>query len=148
MYMAIDLSKYIIFKCIKDDYPISNLQLQNILFYIQKDFLNRGKIAFAEDIEAWPFGPAVPDVYYYFCGFGAMPISILNGEYSVNAQDKEVIDNIIEEKRVLNPWESVAEIHKPNGAWNKVYRNGIGNRQVISTDLIRKDEYIKEKREI
>lgn len=37
MYLAIDLSKYIVFKCIKDDYPISNIQLQKVLFYIQKD---------------------------------------------------------------------------------------------------------------
>ena len=52
MYAAIDLSKYIVSKCIRDDHPISNLQLQKILYYIQKDFLKKGKIAFPDDIEA------------------------------------------------------------------------------------------------
>lgn len=34
------------------------------------------KPAFPDAIEAWQFGPVVPNVYYYYCGFGAMPISI------------------------------------------------------------------------
>ena len=137
MYTAIDLSKYIVMKCIKDSHPISNLQLQKILFYIQKEFLSKGKMAFADDIEAWQFGPVVPDVYYYFCGFGAMPISMMQGEYSIEEQDEVIVDDIIETKRSLDPWVLVAETHKPGGAWAQIYRNGLGNHHVIPTELIR-----------
>lgn len=137
MYAAIDLSKYIVLKCIKDSRPISNLQLQKILFYIQKDFLSKGEIAFVDDIEAWQFGPVVPDVYYYFSGFGAMPISIMQGEYTIDEQDKAIVDKIVEVKRELDPWELVAETHKLGGSWDKIYRNGLGNHQVIPTELIR-----------
>lgn len=137
MYAAIDLSKYIVSKCIRDGHPISNLQLQKILFYIQKDFLSKGYIAFVDDIEAWQFGPVVPDVYYYFSGFGAMPISIMQGEYTIDEQDKTIVDRIVEMKRELDPWELVAETHKLGGAWDKIYRNGLGNHQVIPTELIR-----------
>ena len=70
MYGALDLSKYIVAKCIEDGLPISNLQLQKILYYIQKDFLKRDEMAFPDDIEAWQFGPVVPNVYYYYCGYG------------------------------------------------------------------------------
>ena len=56
MYTAIDLSKYIVSKCIRERQPVSNLQLQKILYYIQKDYLSRGDIAFSDDIEAWPCG--------------------------------------------------------------------------------------------
>lgn len=65
MYRAIELSKYIVSKCIDDGFPISNLQLQKILYYIQRDFLRIGKPAFPDAIEAWQFGPVVPNVYYY-----------------------------------------------------------------------------------
>lgn len=34
MYTALDMAKYIIDKCTKDRSPISNLQLQKILYYI------------------------------------------------------------------------------------------------------------------
>ena len=63
MYKAMELSTYIVSKCIKEDCPISNLQLQKILYYIQKAFLDRGDRAFSDNIEAWQFGPVVPNVY-------------------------------------------------------------------------------------
>ena len=72
---ALALAKYIVTKCVKDDCPISNLQLQKILYFIQVDSLKRtGKTAFPDSIEAWQFGPVVPRVYYFFCGNGALSI--------------------------------------------------------------------------
>ena len=35
LYSAMDIAKYIIDKCIDDEMPISNLQLQKILYYLQ-----------------------------------------------------------------------------------------------------------------
>ena len=45
MYSALSMAKYIIDKCTKDEYPISNLQLQKILYYIQREFLQQGAMA-------------------------------------------------------------------------------------------------------
>lgn len=137
MYDAIHLSKYIISKCVSDGLPISNLQLQKILFYIQRDYLLRDSIAFSDDIEAWQFGPVVPNAYYRFCGFGAMPISIAYSECSISPVDASYMDPIIEEKRVLDPWEMVADTHKPSGAWSQVYRSGQGNKRIIPLHLIK-----------
>lgn len=137
MYTAMDLSKYIVSKCIEDGEPISNLQLQKILYYIQKTFLQNGSIAFPDEIEAWQFGPVVPNVYYYYCGFGAMSITNVNNSFSPIGNDKKVMDSIIESKRILNPWEMVSETHKPEGAWAQVYRDGSGNHEVIPVDLIK-----------
>lgn len=137
MYAALDLSNYIVSKCIEESHPISNLQLQKILYYIQKEFLKNGSPAFGDYIEAWQFGPVVPAVYYHFCGFGAMPISNLYGEYSVKNCDVEIIDKIVREKRILDPWVMVAETHKPNGAWDQTYQGGVGNHTVIPNELIR-----------
>ena len=33
MYPVLELAKYIVVKCINDRHPISNLQLQKILYY-------------------------------------------------------------------------------------------------------------------
>lgn len=134
MYDVLELSKYIITKCTKEDEPISNLQLQKILYYIQKAFLQAGKIAFCDDIEAWQFGPVVPEVYYHFCGYGAMPIC---AEYEdINIFDSDV-DSMVEEKRKLNPWDMVKETHQAGGAWDQTYRQGSGSYQVIPKELIR-----------
>ena len=142
MYSAIDLSKYIVSKCIVDDCPISNLQLQEILFYIQEESLRYGKIAFPDNIEAWSFGPVVPNVFYHYCGFGAMPISIVKDTFMIEPLDAIFTDQIIEEKRRLEPWNLIACSHRVNGAWAKTYNNGKGNRHIISPELIRKEEKI------
>lgn len=138
MNTALDLAKYIVTKCVKEKRPISNLQLQKILYYIQKAFLKNGNTAFFDDIQAWPFGPVVPNVYYYFCAYGAMPISfsfdnIPIEDYGVT----EIINQIVEEKRELDPWEMVAETHKRGGAWEQIYQNGAGNHKLIPRELIR-----------
>lgn len=142
MWNAIDLAKYIITKCTEDGCPISNLQLQKILYYIQKDFLHRTeRPAFGDVIEAWKFGPVVPAVYYRFGGFGAMPIDMIYSQIvEPTGTEKECIDRIIEEKRALSPWALVNDTHKAGGAWHKVFADGNGNRHPISMDLI-KDEH-------
>ena len=137
MYRALDLSKYIVSKCVDDGHPISNLQLQKILYCIQKSFLKHGDPAFMDTTEAWQFGPVVPDVYYYYCGYGAMPIDSAHEKYAVEDKDKEEIDAIVEDKRKLDPWALVAETHIKNGAWDQVYQNGDGSRAEIPIGLIK-----------
>ena len=61
-YQATDIAKYIINKCTIEKHAISNLQLQEILYYIQKEFLEIGLKAFEDDFEAWPSGPVIPEV--------------------------------------------------------------------------------------
>lgn len=137
MFAAMELSKYIVTKCVNDRNPISNLQLQKILYYIQKDFLTMGKLAFADEIEAWQFGPVVPSVYYRFCVFGAMPITSTYDDIIIDKDNIDIVDQIVEKKRVLNPWDMVEETHKKDGAWDQIYKNGLGAHQVIPVELIK-----------
>jgi uncharacterized phage-associated protein len=137
---AVDLSKYIVTKCVIDEKPISNLQLQKILYYIQKHFLKNDSIAFSDEIEAWQFGPVVPRSYYRFSGFGAMPITNQYSSISIaDGEAKQVVDGIVSDKRTLNPWQMVQETHKPGGAWATIYNNGKGNHQTIPVELIKNE---------
>ena len=71
-YSAFDLARYVLKKCIDEDHPISNLQLQKILYYIQECFLKeKDRKAFSEPIEAWQFGPVIPKVYDEYCIYGS-----------------------------------------------------------------------------
>lgn len=137
MYKAMDLADYIVDKCIKDGTPITNLQLQRILYFVQKDFLKRGFRAFSDDMEAWELGPVVPNVYFYFCGFGAMPISISRDVVPNLTSDKNIIDNIVEAKRDLDSWVTAKETNKITGAWSKVFNDGKGSQHIIPVDLIK-----------
>ena len=140
LYKALELAKYVVSKCIQDDNPISNLQLQKILFYIQRDYLqNENRAAFADEIEAWRFGPVVPNTYYNFWNYGAMPITVKEEvNIRLTPHDKKKIDGIIEDKRNLNPWELVRDTHKNGGSWMKTYQDGLGDRRIIEKEDIRK----------
>lgn len=138
MYNALDIANYVIAKCNGDGYSISNLQLQKILYFIQKKFLlETNEPAFLNRIEAWQFGPVVPEVYYKYCGYGAMGIFQYNNTNILTHQDKIMVDDVIATKRIVNPWDLVEETHKKGGAWDLVFKDGYGNKMPISNDLIK-----------
>lgn len=141
MNTAIEIAQYIIKKSLDDNNPITNLKLQKMLYYIQKDSLRqRGTVAFHDIIQAWPFGPVVPTVYYKYCGYGAMPITapVVN-DFHFDSGIKQIIENVIEKKININPWEMVEDTHKTGGAWQSVYNNGSGYKKEIPLAMIEKE---------
>lgn len=138
MKNALDLAKYMVSKCVKDGCPISNLQLQKILYFIQVETIKKtGDVAFYDGIEAWKFGPVIPSVYYHFCGFGAMPIWASYKVSTPEEPEKMIVDAVMEEKRKLDPWTLVDEAHKKGGPWDRTYKNGEGVHEPISVELIK-----------
>lgn len=73
----------------------------------------------------------------FYCGFGAMPISISRDAVPNLTSDKNIIDSIIEAKRSLTPCVIVKETREITGAWSKVYNNGKGSQHIIPVDLIK-----------
>jgi len=138
MKTAMQIAHYIVEKCSKENKAISNLQLQKILYYIQKTALqsDTGKPIFNDDFVAWKFGPVIEEVYYAYCVFGAMPIRRTYNE-PIEGSIKTLIDPIISRKRELDPWDMVAETHKEGGAWYITFNSGLGNGKVIDKNLIR-----------
>ena len=54
-------------KNFNDDYKLTNLRLQKILYFLQGLHYVKFNIPLIEDdLEAWPYGPVSPKVYYYF----------------------------------------------------------------------------------
>ena len=66
----------------------------------------------------------MPNVYYHYAGFGAMPItSIVLRDGKVEADDKLLIDRIVAEKSALEPWELTSDCCPAVGAWRVVVDN-------------------------
>lgn len=137
MYMAMTVAKYIVSKCTRNNTPICNLQLQKLLYLIQKESLViNDEPIFVDEIEAWRFGPVVPNVFFHFSGYGAMPIVM---EYIVNEisdDDKELIDDVVDRKKMLHPWDYLEEIYGDGGAWCCVWDGGAGDSKVIPVEMI------------
>lgn len=58
--------------------PCDQLKLYKLVYYAQAWYLaNYSGLLFEEDIEAWPHGPVVRDLYIEFHKFGKKPITSL-----------------------------------------------------------------------
>lgn len=120
MYDALDLAEYVVHVCCFEYSPISNLQLQKIMYYIQgywsKIFDTQ---AFSEEICQWPYGPVVPIVYFEYNANGSATISaensMDNGKYRTivqNIDDREIIDRIISKCIKIPPRDLVQKTHE------------------------------------
>lgn len=136
------IAGYVVDKCIKMNRPITNTQLQRMLFFIQKWYLKHGTIAFDADFVAQPCGPICLPAYYKYSGYGAMEIDMpeTNTE-NIDKEDAKIIDEIIEEKLALSPFPFALskEVCKKGGAWDYIYSSGTGRNNIIPKEMIKKE---------
>lgn len=135
MINAIDLAKYIVSKCSRDECPISNLQLQKILFFIQKNRLVQNGWSIKDDFEAWQYGPVIRSVYNFFSIYAGIKIDEVF-RYNLPDYVMEDVNDTVEKLRKMDPWELVTATHEKGGAWDTVYQNGLGYKKIISKKLI------------
>lgn len=138
-YSAMDLAKYIITLCTNMGNAISDLKLQKVLYYIQLAFiLNLGEEAFQEDLEAWPYGPVVREVYDNYSSYGSTKICLQYDNTDIfTEKEVEVINAVLYNCLNKDAWDLVSMSHVQGGPWDVIYKNGQGYKSVIPKELIR-----------
>ena len=141
MYRAIQIARYIIDLCNREGNPVSNLELQKILYFLQVYYMRRhdGLPLFEDEICAWPYGPVVPDVYYTYNGYGGAVIRNSYDTSDVSNADREALQEPILRLKQKGPWTLVDMSHKADGPWDVTYKDGMGNRKVINPGLLLTD---------
>lgn len=135
-YLALDIAKYIINKCINLRRPISNLQLQKIMYYVQVSYIKReGELLFPDRIEAWQYGPAIPSVYYEYINYSSSDIRDKQEEIEITESIKHIIDPVIDSKSLLSAWELTNDT-KNDPIWKIAYMSNTKN--IINEILLRK----------
>ena len=142
MCTAKEVSHYIVKYCAKKGTPISNLQLQKILYFAWRDYYQQTKSAlFQDEICAWQLGAVVPEVYYEYCPYGGLPIRTIYDDNQHSEIDKsidiDILQHIVDKYRVLSARELVNMSHKKGDPWDLVYNDGEGHRKAIPFDLIK-----------
>lgn len=101
MYNVLTVARYIINRCNENNRTISNLKLQKMLYFVQAEFLvEKGEACFSEKIQAWNFGPVVPEVYQQYKVYGAANIPSrrrLVDRTIISEADKKIIDDMVDE---------------------------------------------------
>ena len=143
-YKAVDVARYMIDRAEQKKTPLSNLKLQKILYFVWKEYYAQKEEHLFEDyFFAWQFGPVVPDVYYDYFMFGASPIvaGLLEDfdDSIIEEKDKALIDEVLDKYAKESVFKLVNITHKAGAAWDRTYRNGIGNKEIISFEDIEED---------
>lgn len=120
-YKVMDVAKYILAESVRDECPITNLQLQRVLYYAYKEFKRNGRILFEEPIKIHKFGAIVPQVYYAICGCGAMPIVSVSDNDVIKDRDRQIINLIIKETKDKNTHDVMRDIEEDD-AWYPIWK--------------------------
>ncbi len=153
-YRAADVAAYTIAAAIELGKPVSNLQLQKILFFCQcTNLQHNGDVLFSDDIVAWQYGPVVRSVYNTYSYRGASPIRraakyVSGGLFDklvpiaeLDASARRLANDVLEQWIHEPAWNLVRKTHEPGGAWDKVYNEGgiegSGYGNVIPVSLMR-----------
>ena len=136
-YTAQNVAHYTVSYCTSKSSPVSNLKLQKLLYFLWVDYYRAtSQSLFYDDICAWKLGPVVPDVYYEFSSYAGMPIS-LTPFNSIDAADAPVLNRIIDRYLPETASTLVNRTHQKGTPWDQIYRDGLGNREVIPYELIK-----------
>lgn len=101
VYEVMDVARFVINYGNERDMFISNLKLQKILYFVQLQFLlnDRNRPCFKEDMEAWAFGPVVPEIFREFRGYMSLGIPPVKTYWDLSrglwyAEKKEYVTKI------------------------------------------------------
>lgn len=138
--------------------PIDQMKIQKLVFYAHAWFLAmKDRPLFEDDIEAWPWGPVVRNLYLEFKDFNSAPIvgkratEIMSTgpdplDYEVrevpSVTDLEVMEHLRETWRVHKPYTGIQlsnSTHAPNEPWTivKQKQGHLENKPRIPNDLIK-----------
>ena len=153
---AAHVANYILELAKRENYKITNLKLQKLV-YILYGFhyaLTKEKL-FSDEIQAWKHGPVIPSLYYQAMHFSSQHINtefciqdISEDDSDMGIIDKVIIPKITDKEMRSNlqklwdaykgydAWSLRELTHLKGTPWYKVYNNGEGNRKVIKgTDI-------------
>jgi uncharacterized phage-associated protein len=137
-----------------ENLDITQMKLQKLV-YISHGFclaiLNKPLIS--DDIQAWQYGPIIPELYNEFKPFGKSPIKslatnmyvdddleIIKTPVYINKNDNEIndlLETIWEKYKRYNGIQLSNMTHQDNTPWHQTYKNGIPN-QNIKNDVIKR----------
>ena len=135
-----DVGRYLLSKT--DDETgdfISNLKLQKLVYYAQGLYLAlHDEPLFAENIEAWTYGPVIPSLYHEYKEYGSgcitpptdFDMSVLTDEA------REVLDEVYQVYGQFSGWKLRDMTHE-EAPWQEAYAKK-SSAKIISQETMKK----------
>ncbi len=135
---AVDAAGRIVDSCLKRGFCISNLKLQCLLYLAQAYFLvNSGgrEACFPEAIQAESYGPAVPEVWREYRGYGSLNIPCRHGGNALPKKAAKLADAVVDH---FGGWSSLSlsELVMHQAPWRRAFAMPSGLRMVTYRSML------------
>ena len=141
MLNAVDLARYVVARTNKIAHGINRLQLEQMLYFIQAEFLVAfGSPCFADDIEACELGIKIRTVRREFTGYSVGRIWYFEDyhpkwlDLNVTPDEKYHIDAVIDELLLYSASDLIRLVQNQE-PWQKTYVKGL--KRIIPNSLIK-----------
>lgn len=123
MNTAMDIARFLIQYYNRIKKPITNVKLQKLLYYAWIEYyISHGKYLFKDSIHAWKLGPVVPEVYYEYRIFAAMPISsVKEPSNRIDDNVRDFLEHFAEKYKDTKAFDLVSRSHEAGKPWEKAY---------------------------
>lgn len=123
-----------------EDDVMTNLKVNKLLYFAQGCHLARtGRPLFNENIEAWQYGPVVPEIYRKYKVCGREPIAEVDDEYRPDVFTEEELETLLDVMQEFGRYTGEALIsmtHEDGTPWSSTYAT-VGANGIISQSLLR-----------
>ena len=149
IYNSLAVANWFIKKAKLEDIRLDQMKLVKLVYIAQGLGLAIGKPLFEERIEAWKYGPVIPNVYYTFKHYGLENIDDMASNNLIEANKPIVPDDDPDAHKILDgTWQEFKNLsgiqlsnwsHNQDGPWYQVWHGENGknhNSYVIDDDLI------------
>ena len=152
MYSAKAIANYFLDKADEDSISLSPMKIIKIVYIAHGWYLALTDEPLIEDyVEAWTYGPVIPELYHEFKQFGSNPIPVRAIETTVpsiyiggSSRDlpfstDQFLDRIWDIYKGFTALQLSSATHQPDTPWHITMQNGSGKKNpVIEDELIRK----------
>lgn len=119
---------------------VTQLKLQKLLYYVQGySLVVLQKPMFKEDLEAWDYGPVIPELYEQLKKYKDNPIT---GRLeavdliSPESQDAKLIDAVLNLLKEFSAGQLVTMTHRHDSPWDIIWQGGAGKFSRIPSWLL------------
>lgn len=140
MYDVITIADSILKIAKQQGKRLTPMQLMKLVYIAHGWSLGlRGQDLFADRIEAWKFGPVIPELYHATKRWGREPIPLdkVTGDMEVDPSTEAFLRDVFSKYGHMDGIRLSNLTHKPGTPWQQVYREGSFGRE-IPDDLIRR----------
>lgn len=137
IYTAHEVAKYIINWCNRNNIGITNLKLQKLLYFVQRDYCSKRRVRLIkEGFYAWQLGLVVPEVYKEYEKYGEFAIPKQSNVVAFTKEEAEVIEQILSKYAYRQSWDLVWQTQAED-SWKYTYRL-FGDNEIIPFETIYK----------